>query len=98
MRQSQTFGDDFKDTIAGITSIVDNLVGVSRRTLSRPSAAQFRDRGETILGDLTAANEKLERLGDDMIESPQSKTLKQKLASASYEIAKYVKELISLIE
>lgn len=98
MRQSQTFGDDFKNTINGITSIVDNLVIVSQKTLSRPLASSFRSRGEVILSDLTGANDKLETLGVDMIESPQSKTLKQKLASASYEIAKHVKELISLLE
>ncbi|KAJ3044724.1 component of the polarisome [Rhizophlyctis rosea] len=98
MRQSTTFGQEFKDTVSGITTIVDNLVTVSRRTLSKPSASDFRTRGELILQDLAAANQKLEELGESMVSSPQSKSLKQRLASSSYEIAKYVKELISLIE
>ncbi|KAI9094657.1 hypothetical protein DFS34DRAFT_582702 [Phlyctochytrium arcticum] len=98
MRQSTTFGQDFKDTVSGITSIVDNLVTVSRRTLSKPSATEFRNKGELILQDLGNANLKLEELGVSMVNSPGSKTLKQRLASSSYEIAKYVKELISLIE
>ncbi|KAJ3290305.1 component of the polarisome [Borealophlyctis nickersoniae] len=98
MRQSTTFGQDFKDTVRGITDIVDNLVSVSRRTLAKPSAVEFRTRGEMILQDLANANQKLEELGVSMVNSPQSKSLKQRLASSSYEIAKYVKELISLIE
>ena len=98
MRQSTSYGQEFQDTISGITGIVDNLVKVSKRTLNRPSANDFRTRGETILQELTSANSKLEELGNSMVNSPQSRTLKQKLASASYEIAKFVKELISLIE
>lgn len=98
MRQSQTFGDEFQETISGISSIVNNLVNVSQNTLSKPSALEFRDRGEKILNDLTNANSRLEELGVLIMDSPQSKSLKQKLASASYEIAKFVKELISLIE
>ncbi|KAI8831569.1 hypothetical protein BC829DRAFT_449332 [Chytridium lagenaria] len=50
-----------------------------------------------ILEDLGAANVTLEQLGVSMLNSPQSKTLKQRLASSSFEIAKFVKELISLI-
>ncbi|KAJ3190530.1 component of the polarisome [Irineochytrium annulatum] len=96
--QTGAFGQEFKDTVSGITSIVENLVAVSRRTLSTPSASAFKQRGEKILEDLSAANLNLEQLGVSMVNSPQSKTLKQRLASSSYEIAKYVKELIGLIE
>jgi hypothetical protein len=97
MKQSTSFGQEFTDTVNGITSIVENLVKVATQTLSKPSAAQFRDRGLAILQDLSSANVRLEELGVSMVNSPQSKTLKQRLASSSYEIAKYVKELISLI-
>lgn len=88
MRQSTTFGKEFKDTISGITSIVDNLVSVSRDTLNQPEATTFRNNGESILQELSNSNVKLEELGASMIDSPQSKTLKQRLASSSYEIAK----------
>ncbi|KAJ8323227.1 hypothetical protein, variant [Batrachochytrium dendrobatidis JEL423] len=98
MRQSSSFGQGFKDTVGGITSIVDNLVDVSRDTLNRPPGAAYRANGGEILKELAAANIRLDELGTSMINSPQSKALKQKLASSSYEIAKFVKELISLIE
>ncbi|KAJ3094223.1 component of the polarisome [Phlyctochytrium planicorne] len=95
--QTGAFGEDFKATVSGITGIVENLIGVSKRTLATPSATPFREKGEKILEDLASANITLEQLGISMLNSPQSKTLKQRLASSSYEIAKYVKELISLI-
>ncbi|KAJ3015900.1 component of the polarisome [Thoreauomyces humboldtii] len=88
----------FTSTVSGITRIVDNLVVVARDTLHRPSGQEFRSRGEMILEDLSTANKRLEHLGEQMVQQPNSKTGKQKLASSSYEIAKYVKELISLIE
>ncbi|KAJ1547198.1 hypothetical protein HK405_006475, partial [Cladochytrium tenue] len=97
MKQNAPIGQEFDDTVRTITDIVFNLVKVSTNTLNKPSAAQFRGRGEAILQDLSSANVRLEDLGVSMLSSPQSKSLKQKLASSSYEIAKYVKELISLI-
>nr|KAJ3421743.1 component of the polarisome [Polyrhizophydium stewartii] len=98
MRQSSSFGQDFIDTVGTITRIVDNLVRVSRVTLGKPQAAAFRDSSEPILQELSVANVRLNELGEAMVASPQSKTLKQKIASSSYDIAKFVKELISLIE
>jgi hypothetical protein len=96
MRQSSSFGEDFKETISGITSIVDNLVSVSRETLNSPVADSFRQQGEAILKELSSSNIKLEELGNNMINSPQSKTLKQRLATSSYEIAKVSDTLLVL--
>ncbi|KAJ3330386.1 component of the polarisome [Blyttiomyces sp. JEL0837] len=88
MKQNSSDGAEFNDTVRNITGIVSNLVKVSSRTLSKPSASSIRQRGEAIIQDLGAANVKLEDLGIAMMNSPQSKTLKPKLASSSYEIAK----------
>lgn len=98
MRQSGTFGHEFHETVTGITGIVENVVSVSQKTLSRPFAAPFRDRGEGILVELGVANTSLTQLGQGLLNSPSSKSLKQKVASCSYEIAKHVKELISVVE
>lgn len=98
MRQSTSFGKDFQDTVSSITTIVDNLVVVSRRTLSLSSANEYREDGESILEDLSKANINLSELGNSIIDQPQSKSIKQKLASSAYDIAKFVKELIGLIE
>jgi hypothetical protein len=57
----------------------------------------FRERGEAILDDLLSVNSKLEGLGEAIVDTPTSKSNKQKLASSSYEIAKFIKEIIGLI-
>lgn len=93
MRQTSVYGDEFKDTVSGITTIVDNLITVTRGTIGGPNGGPYKDRGENILDDLGDANATLENLGDSMVKDPQSRSLKQKLASSSYEIAKVKQEI-----
>ncbi|KAJ3074588.1 Peroxisome biosynthesis protein pex1 [Podochytrium sp. JEL0797] len=97
MRQSQTFGPEFTSTVTQIINIVSSICQVSAATMSKPSAAGVRSRGTEILLDLKDANSKIGELGNALVASPSSKALKQRIASSSYEIAKFVKELISLI-
>ncbi|KAJ1554651.1 component of the polarisome [Nowakowskiella sp. JEL0078] len=92
---------DFRDNVKGITVIVENLVSVSSDTLrNQASARNIQEKGEGILKKLEEANGNLIDLGKslEISHGGQTKTVKQKLASSSYDIAKYVKELISLIE
>ncbi|KAJ3241069.1 component of the polarisome [Chytriomyces hyalinus] len=98
MRQNQTFGPDFTATVSSISTIVTSIVQVSGITMSKPSAAGFRVRGLEILADLKESSGKIGELGANLVAQPSSKALKQRIASSSYEIAKFVKELISLIE
>ncbi|KAL3897860.1 MAG: hypothetical protein SGCHY_003132 [Lobulomycetales sp.] len=98
MRQTTNFGAEFGQTIDSITGIVDGVMRSSYRTVEKPFCAGFRGRAEEILGDLGHANEGLIELGKTLIDSPGSKSLKQKVASNSYEIAKHVKELINIVE
>jgi hypothetical protein len=98
MRQ-ESFGEKCRDTINGITSVVENLVSVCRDTLSKQALpSDQRQRGQAILGDLTASNSKLSELGMGMLTTNNSKPSKQKLAAAAYEVAKSTKELVSLFE
>ena len=90
MRSATTFGPEFKNVIQGITSIVSSVIAVSRNTLATPAGRSYNQQGEHILADLQISNEKLETLGDDMIQSPQNKAIKQKMAASSYEIAKVI--------
>jgi hypothetical protein len=91
MRQSTSFGSEFTETIASITEIVDMVLSTSGATVSKPFCAGFRGRAEGILDELAGANEALVGLGKTLVEMPGSKSLKQKVASSSYEIAKFVK-------
>ncbi|ORY37675.1 hypothetical protein BCR33DRAFT_721394 [Rhizoclosmatium globosum] len=98
MRQNQTFGPDFTATVNQIIDIVASICQVSAGTMAKPSAASVRQRGNEILADLKDSSSKIGELGNALVASPGSKALKQRIASSSYEIAKFVKELIGLIE
>ncbi|KAJ3098420.1 component of the polarisome [Phlyctochytrium planicorne] len=97
MRQSAN-GEEFRDIIAGITRTVNEVIRESDRCTMEVGSDDLRDRTKPVLDDLTAASHKLDDLGYSILEQPQSKTLKQRIASSSYDIAKFVKELISIIE
>ncbi|KAJ3102582.1 component of the polarisome [Phlyctochytrium bullatum] len=97
MRQSAN-GEEFRDIIGGITRTVDEVIRESDRSSVELNIPDLRDRIKPVLDDLFAANQKLGDLGYSIIDQPQSKTLKQRIASSSYDIAKFVKELISIIE
>lgn len=98
LRQSNSFDDNFNDAISGITKIVDDIINESHDTLDSLDSSDYKPNIEQILLDLTNSNSKLDELGQKMISSPQSKPIKQQLASASYDIANYVKTLINELE
>ncbi|KAJ1549635.1 hypothetical protein HK405_001061 [Cladochytrium tenue] len=82
-----------------VTGLVGTVVQVATRTLSRPSAGRIREDGERAARDLANANAGLEGLVAGISPtSPQSAQVRQKLASSSYEIAKYIKELIRAVD
>jgi hypothetical protein len=86
MRQTSatSYGPEFITTVTNITSIVDSVVSHSQRTMT--TSVQFAESAEGIVEMLRKANVGLDELGREMVKAgPGSKTLKQKLASASYE-------------
>lgn len=106
MRQKAPFGVEFQETIGmnlisltlfsgEITKLVTEVNTVSFRTFEKPASSHIREEGMKILEDLAVSNGKLEELGSSI---SAEKNAKQKLASSSYEIAKFVKALISLLE
>ncbi|KAJ3378195.1 component of the polarisome [Entophlyctis sp. JEL0112] len=98
MRQTQISGQEFVDTVAQITTTVSAICRESQATLAKPSCTAIRTRGNELVSELLNANGKIGDLGNQLVLSPTSKALKQKMASSSYEIAKFVKDLIALIE
>ncbi|KAJ3222037.1 component of the polarisome [Clydaea vesicula] len=104
MRKSQKFTKDFLTTVDGITSIVDEIVITSRKSLKATQAFNddVKQQGEEIILDLKNSSQDLKYTGEDIVQESldggQCKSLKQKMASCSYEIAKFVKELVNLIE
>lgn len=88
MRNSEIFGSELTDIVADITSIVQSLVYSSKQSLGLPTASRIHNDGHLILQDLEYSAQMLETLGASLIIDPSSKSLKQKVATSSYEIAK----------
>lgn len=99
--RSGSFGPTLSTNLTQIITIVTRVVAVTRENFSNPSskAAAIKSRGDAILQDLEASCERLsqemQRQEDDR---ELSKASKQKMASASFDIARYLKELVQLFE
>ncbi|KAF9913300.1 hypothetical protein EC991_000062 [Linnemannia zychae] len=110
--RSNSDSEGISDASDDITKVVDQVIRQTRITLanpdlvSAPQASELRSQGEMVLEDLENSvdlliemKEQLEAEPDLAHSSPaEAKALKQKMASASFDIAKYAKELVSLIE
>ncbi|KAG0224838.1 component of the polarisome [Mortierella sp. GBA43] len=95
-----------------ITKLVDQVIRQARMTIATPEAMnvpqadELRNQGEMVLEDLENSLELLIEMREqleaepDLVQSAsaEAKAVKQKMASASFDIAKYTKELVSLIE
>ncbi|KNE58151.1 hypothetical protein AMAG_04966 [Allomyces macrogynus ATCC 38327] len=90
---------EFQTTVATITTIVRQLTGACRGTFAQAATpTAVRERGMDVLYRLIASNRHLNDLGTAMVNDPSFTPSKQNLASAAYEVAKYTKELVSLLD
>jgi hypothetical protein len=97
--KNSTFDASFHESVANITQIVNQLLTVCRGSLEDISdAAPYRNRGFHVLGLLESSNVVLYKLREEMLREPSIKPSKQRIASASYEVAKYTKELVGLLD
>ncbi|KFH70808.1 hypothetical protein MVEG_03656 [Podila verticillata NRRL 6337] len=110
--RSSSDHEDILDASDHITKIVDQVIRMTRLTLgspqasSAPQATELRNQGEMVLEDLENSLDLLIEMKEQLEAEPElahsssadAKSVKQKLASASFDIAKYTKELVSLIE
>ncbi|KAJ3222036.1 hypothetical protein HK099_002774 [Clydaea vesicula] len=101
VRRNQSFEDpsELKDSVIGITSIVEDISQVTRQTLLNNVTSELKVKGEQILVDLSETSLTLIKLGTiDQVPQEDVKRLKQELATLSYDILKLVKALLNLIE
>ncbi|KNE59350.1 hypothetical protein AMAG_03648 [Allomyces macrogynus ATCC 38327] len=90
---------EFQTTVATITTIVRQLTGACRGTFAQAATPPaVRERGMDVLYRLIASNRHLNDLGTAMAHDSNFQPSKQNLASAAYEVAKYTKELVSLLD
>lgn len=89
------------EIITSIVNIVSNIVGVSKNTFSVGEGLKYRNQGGVILNDLDRCNDKIISIRDtsfDKLPEAANAMAKRNLAQESYEIAKYTKELINMLD
>lgn len=87
--------------VTSIINILSNIVQTSQNTFASPEGAKYKNKGNLILGDLEKSINKIMQIRDTAFtkssEGPNA-IAKRNLAQESYEIAKYTKELISMLD
>jgi len=95
-------GGDLTDNINTITTIVLTVIAVCHDSFKSSAGALYQTRGDIILKELENNVDKLDEMKDliakDSTDFMSNKVSKQQLASASFEIAKFTKELVSLVK
>ncbi|KAI8876796.1 hypothetical protein K501DRAFT_288716 [Backusella circina FSU 941] len=88
------------NVITSIVDIIANIIATSKRTFSFGNGIEYAKEGGVILGDLGKCNEKIVQIRDLIRKSPGNIDAmdKRKLAQESYEIAKFTKELINMLD
>lgn len=86
--------------VTSITEIVSNVVQTSQNTFSSAEGTKYKNKGNMILGDLDKCIGKIIQIRDSFFKSAEGPNAiaKRNLAQESYEIAKYTKELISMLD
>ena len=98
MRSTSCSGPELKRFISEITDHIGVVVKESDQTFSQHGSSSLVSTATNLLDLLSRAKDTLQQLGDDIMDQPGNKALKQKIANTSYEIAKHVKELLGLLE
>ncbi|KNC98726.1 uncharacterized protein SPPG_06404 [Spizellomyces punctatus DAOM BR117] len=84
-------------TIQSIKSSVDDIIFETGRT--RPMLdSDTRSQSDVILEVLQEAVDNLVETGEELLRSEGNRTVKQKIGTCSYEVAKHVKSLLGLFE
>lgn len=97
--RSSNFNAQFLTIVQQITTTVTDLAKECQESFDHvPSLRHFKSQGDPILLQLNQCNAKLNELGNQIVDNPDSKLNRQKLASASYEVAKFTKELVCLLD
>ncbi|KAI8089158.1 uncharacterized protein BX664DRAFT_262560 [Halteromyces radiatus] len=99
LRSSQKM-DEVYGIITSIGDVVTLVLDMSRSTFMTGAGLRYRQKGDVILTDLQQCRDKLIQIRNRSFTQPEtaSSVAKRDLAKESYEIAKFIKELIGLCE
>ncbi|KAI9247869.1 hypothetical protein BY458DRAFT_526835 [Sporodiniella umbellata] len=89
------------EIITSTVNIVSHIVSTSRTTFASDEGRKYKEHGTDVLNDLEVCNNKIIHIRDSSFANNQgfsNATAKRSLAQESYEIAKYTKELINMLD
>lgn len=98
MRSSSTSGHELDKFIHVITDHIDVVIFETKGTFSRHGHRDLADEALNLVSNLSDTKNFMESLGSKIAKDATNKSLKQKIANTSYEIAKYAKDLLGLLE
>ncbi|CAO3664699.1 unnamed protein product [Rhizopus stolonifer] len=86
--------------ITCIIQLVSNIITVSKKTYSTSEGSRYREDGQHVLDGLERCNNRILSLRDTSFSSqePANSMAKRSLSHESCQIAKYIKELISMLD
>lgn len=97
--RSSNFNAQFLNIVQQITTTVTDLSKECQLSFDHVQMLrEYEGQVGVIFNHLNQCNAKLNDLGNQIVNDPDSKLNRQKLASASYEVAKFTKELVCLLD
>ncbi|CAG8745545.1 28698_t:CDS:2 [Dentiscutata erythropus] len=97
-----SYSNELPENITNIVTIVVSVISTCQDFLETSPGALYRSRGDPILKDLENGVNKLgemrETITNDGENFMSNRASKQRLASASFDVAKFTKELVGLFE
>jgi hypothetical protein len=94
MRQPGPYGKEFMEIVNSIATIVD---AVAQESAANLAGSHIETPSKPIIIQLSTVKDEMKSIGKEMVMEAPTKSLKQKMASCSYEIARHVKELLNLL-
>jgi hypothetical protein len=98
MRSPSSSGPELKHFIRKVIDRIDAVVDESQLTFSKHGDDELVMDANDLIDALSTARSTMDGLVEDIMAESSNKSIKQKIANTSYEIAKTVKELLGLLE
>jgi ABC-type transporter Mla subunit MlaD len=98
MRSASSSGPELKHFIRKVNDRIDAVVEESRLTFSKHGDSELVMDANDLSDTLSRARSTMDGLVEDIMADSSNKSVKQKIANTSYDIAKTVKEHQGLLE
>ena len=98
MRSSTTSGHELANFMRNITDHINAVAMESKDSFGTHGHRDLAEQALEIVLSLSASGKSMDSLSSMIVDDPSNKSIKQKIANTSYEIAKHAKDLLGLLE